>query len=108
MEVVPLAEKHAVTEFLTSWELKGHEKGLEPGLKQGLKEGLQQGTERMQNALRMLIEARFGPMPDPDRAALTRLSLEDLEQLNLLAGTAGSYDAVQARLYIANNTEHDQ
>lgn len=95
-----MTERQAVTEFLTSWELKGLEKGL--------KQGREEGREKMLNALRTLVEARFGPMPADDLSVLARLASEELEQINLVAGTAASYDAVREQLHRANNAGQDK
>lgn len=103
MGAIPLTEKQAVTEFLTSWERKG----LEKGLKQGREEGRKEVREKMRNALRTLIEARFGPMPTDDLFALAQLPLDALEQMTLVAGTATSYDAVREQLHKTNTAKQD-
>lgn len=68
-----------------------YKRGLKEGLQEGREEGLHEGWLIM---LRRHLHRQFGPLPDWADAALTKLSLPELEQLDerLSAGSAQSLE----------------
>jgi flagellar biosynthesis/type III secretory pathway protein FliH len=72
---------------------KGLEKGLEKGLAQGLEKGLAQG---MAESLLLLLEERFGPMPEELRTQVRAASPQQLRQWMSKVFTAASLEELFA------------
>ncbi len=60
---------------------RGHKEGLIEGLKEGLKEGREDGERSL---LRLMIESRFGAMPEWAKQRLAQCSESELRDLGLL------------------------
>ena len=60
----------------------GTEKGIERGFERGLKEGIERGLKQGKLELVMLLlESRFGPLSPAIKTRISRLSIEQLENL---------------------------
>jgi hypothetical protein len=88
-----------VTSFERLSRAEGLEEGLERGLERGMEEGLERGLElgRMEEkraAVRRLVAARFGTMPEALSARIEAADGPTLDDLLLRAATAHSVAAI--------------
>lgn len=92
-------EKERKMRYVTSIERIALEEGLEKGLEQGLEQGLERGLEQGQlQALKVVLEARFGMPRDELSRRLESLSTQPLQPLLPLAATANSLEEFRTHL----------
>ena len=102
-------ETEMPVELMTSWEEKGIARGMAKGLKQGLEQGIAKGVEQgiaegleqgllrgQRETLLMLMQAKFGTVPDTVQAAIMTMdSRETLAALAKRVLTAATVDEME-------------